>query len=28
MHFFERCRNSNNVWVRALMQSDCLYSSL
>ena len=27
-HFLERCRNSNNVWLRALMQSDCLYSSL
>ena len=24
----ERCRKSNNVWLRALMQSDCLYSSL
>ena len=23
----ERCRKSNNVWLRALMQSDCLYSS-
>jgi len=21
-HFLERCRNSNNVWFRALMQSD------
>jgi len=27
-HFLERRRNSNNVWFRALMQSDCLYSSL
>jgi len=27
-HFLERCRNSNNVWFRALMQSDCFYSSL
>ena len=26
--FLERCRQSNNVWLRALMQSDCLYSSL
>jgi len=26
--FLERCRNSNNVWSRALMSSDCLYSSL
>ena len=26
--FLERCRKSNNVWLRALMQSDCLYSSL
>ena len=25
--FLERCRKSN-VWLRALMQSDCLYSSL
>ena len=25
--FFERCRKSSNVWLRALMQSDCLYSS-
>jgi len=24
----ERCRKSNNIWFRALMQSDCLYSSL
>jgi len=24
----ERCRKSNNLWLRALMQSDCLYSSL
>jgi len=24
----ERCRKSNNVWLGALMQSDCLYSSL
>jgi len=24
----ERCRKSNSVWLRALMQSDCLYSSL
>ena len=23
--FLERCRKSNNVWLRALMQSDCLY---
>ena len=26
--FLERCRKSNNIWVRASMQSDCLYSSL
>ena len=26
--FLERCRKSNNLWLRALMQSDCLYSSL
>jgi len=26
--FLERCRKSNNVWLRALRQSDCLYSSL
>ena len=26
--FLERCRKSNNVWLRALMQSDCLYSLL
>jgi len=26
--FLERCRKSNNVWLRALIQSDCLYSSL
>ena len=26
--FLERCRKSNNVWLCALMQSDCLYSSL
>ena len=26
--FLERCRKSNNAWLRALMQSDCLYSSL
>ena len=26
--FLERCRKSNNVWVSALMQPDCLYSSL
>ena len=24
----ERCRKSNNVWLRALMQSDSLYLSL
>ena len=26
--FLERCRKSNNKWLRALTQSDCLYSSL
>ena len=26
--FLKRCRKSNNVCLRALMQSDCLYSSL
>ena len=26
--FLERCRKSNNVWLRALVQSDCLHSSL
>ena len=26
--FLERCRKSNNALLRALMQSDCLYSSL
>jgi len=26
--FLERCRKANNVWLRALMQSDCLFSSL
>jgi len=26
--FLERCRMSNDVWLPALMQSDCLYSSL
>ena len=26
--FLERCRKSNNIWLRALMQSDRLYSSL
>jgi len=26
--FLERCRKSDNVWLRTLMQSDCLYSSL
>ena len=26
--FLKRCRKSNNLWLRALMQSDCLYSSL
>ena len=26
--FLEICRKSNNLWLRALMQSDCLYSSL
>jgi len=25
--FLERCRKPNNVWLCALMQSDCLYSS-
>ena len=25
---FERCRKSNNIWLRSLMQSDCLYLSL
>ena len=25
--FLERCRKSNNVWLRVLMQSGCLYSS-
>ena len=24
----ERCRRSDNIWLPALMQSDCLYSSL
>jgi len=24
--FLERCRKYNNVWLRALMKSDCLYS--
>jgi len=24
--FLERCRKSNNIWLHALMQSDCLYS--
>ena len=24
----ERCTKSNNIWLRALMQSDCLHSSL
>jgi len=29
MHLFlERCRRSNNAWLPALMQSDCLYSPL
>jgi len=29
MHLFlERCRRSNIVWLPALTQSDCLYSSL
>ena len=27
-HFLERCRKSNNVRLHAMMQSDCLYSSL
>jgi len=27
-HFLERGRDSNNLWFRALMQSNCLYSSL
>ena len=26
--FLERCRKSNNIWLHALMQSDCLFSSL
>jgi len=26
--FLERCRKSNNILLRALMKSDCLYSSL
>ena len=26
--FLEKCRKSNNLWLCALMQSDCLYSSL
>jgi len=26
--FLERCGKSNNIRLRALMQSDCLYSSL
>ena len=26
--FIFQCRTSNNAWLRALMQSDCLYSSL
>jgi len=26
--FLESCRKSSNVWLRALMQSDCLYSTL
>jgi len=25
--FLERCRKSNNIWLHALMQSNCLYSS-
>ena len=25
--FLERCRKSNDIWLRVLMQSDCLYSS-
>jgi len=24
--FLERCRKSNNIWLHALLQSDCLYS--
>jgi len=26
--FLERFKKSNNMWLRALMQSDCLHSSL
>jgi len=26
--FLERCRKSNNTWLRVLTQLDCLYSSL
>jgi len=26
--FLERCIKSNNIWLCAVMQSDCLYSSL
>jgi len=26
--FLERRRKSNNIWLRALMQSDCLHMSL
>ena len=26
--FLERCRKSNSIWLRILIQSDCLYSSL
>jgi len=26
--FLKRCRKSDNIWLRALMHSDCLYSSL
>jgi len=26
--FLERCRRSNNAWLPALTQSDCLYLSL
>jgi len=26
--FLERCRKSNSIWLRALMQSDCSYSFL
>ena len=26
--FLERCRKSNNLWLRTWMQSDCLYLSL